>query len=387
MEKPGWKRVTLPAYARLPLATLLLLLTIPNVSIQYVSSTEPSDQYQLSSAAKSSVSRALSWLATNQYSNGSYGPYTEVATAPAAYALWLNNSQSLKAKQSFTWLASEFDDENSGIWFEADIPGEILYTLSLSNNLELLASGDADYARLQAFQDPSGGFRGYFDISTYQTVTSSVDTSMALLGLVNAKAIPLESKQLAILYLQSLQNQDGSFNLTSAIKSEPLYSLGPEPIAITGLVALALKTASIASNDPSITKALNYLSQAASGNFTGHVYAAAISGLAFNAFGLASDASKATSFIVANQSPDGSFKDRIRSQTSSPALDTGWAAIALQLVPSEPAPTGLLNQSSSFNLSLAVEVAVAIAVLVLISFALYRWRRKQALAFSGQAVP
>ena len=73
----------------------------------------------------SGLSAALRWLSSNQSSDGSYGPYYQHWAAAAAYALWLNNTQSSIASGTLKWLAGELDD--SGNWFwgnygEADVP-------------------------------------------------------------------------------------------------------------------------------------------------------------------------------------------------------------------------------------------------------------------------
>ncbi len=365
--------------ALLALAFTLALSVVPN-PVQAI----PHATYQLSDPASSATNRALAWLASSQYPNGTYGPYpaySQIQAAPAAYALWLDDSSSLKAHSSYSWLASEFDNENSGVWSEAGTPGEILYTLTISNNLDLLAQGPSDYGRLLSLQLSSGGFKGFWIQAddTWVQVESSVDTTMALWGLINAGAIPPSSQQSAINYLLPLQNTDGSFNLTSDISSSELSSLGPEPISMTALVTLVLGNASYTFNDPHVSRALSYLSQATSGNFSGHVYAAALSALAFDVFGRSADASKAISFIISNQNADGGFRDEIRTSEGSNALDTGWAAVALQLVQTEPVPTGASQSSPRPNPLVIAEIVagVVVPVAVILGLAVYYRRREK----------
>ncbi len=344
---------------------------------------------QSSTTAPLAVTRALSWLATNQYPNGSYGPFSEVQAAPAAYALWLNDSSSPKAKATFTWLASEFDDKNSGLWAfpEADISGEILYTLSVSNNLGLLAQAPPGYRLLLDLQQTDGGFKGFFD-DTGNQITTSVDTAMALWGLIHARQIPTSNQSAAVDFLLSLRNPDGSFRLAPAIVSNQYSSLGPEPISITALVTLVLKDASYTSSDPNVSKALDYLSQAASGNFSGHVYAAALSALAFQAFGRSDDASRAVTFIISGQNSNGGFRDEIRTSARSNTLDTGWAAVALQLVQPEPVPTGPAQGSPRLNpLVIAVIVAsVVVPVAVILGLAVYYRRKKERVSIPASPI-
>ena len=283
------------------------------------------------------ISVAINWLMLHQQSDGSYGSFTEPQTAAAAYAMWIRLQDSTKVVLSYNWLKNQL--QNSTTWFwggggnlaEADIPGEILYTFSQSQNLHMLNLLSGVTTNLTKFQQANGGFLGYFDTASNKQVTSSVDTAMALLGLVSSNSIPATKEQSAVNYLLSLQNPDGSFNLTKTLRSNSLYSLGPEPISITALVTLALKEASISPRNSTIISALNYLIASASANFSGHVYAAALSLLVFSGFSDTSEATVADSFILQQQNSDGGFRDTVRSSTGSNALDTGWAATALQL--------------------------------------------------------
>jgi len=283
------------------------------------------------------ISAAINWLMLHQQSDGSYGSFTEPQTAAAAYAMWIRLQDSTKVVLSYNWLKNQL--QNSTTWFwggggnlaEADIPGEILYTFSQSQNLHMLNLLSSVTTNLTKFQQTNGGFLGYFDTASNKQVTSSVDTAMALLGLVSSNSIPATKEQSAVNYLLSLQNPDGSFNLTKTLRSNSLYSLGPEPISITALVTLALKEASISPRNSTIISALNYLIASASANFSGHVYAAALSLLVFSGFSDTSEATVADSFILQQQNSDGGFRDTVRSSTGSNALDTGWAATALQL--------------------------------------------------------
>ena len=273
----------------------------------------------------------------NQQSNGSYGSFTEPQTAPAAYAMWIRFQDTTKVLLSYNWLKNQL--QNSSTWFwggggnlaEADIPGEILYTFSQSQNLHMLTLLSGVTANLTKFQQTNGGFLGYYDTVSNKQVTSSVDTAMALLGLISSNSISATKEQSAINYLLSLQNPDGSFNLTKTLRSNSLYSLGPEPISITALVTLALKQASLSIGNSTISSALNYLVASASANFGGHVYAAALSLLVFSELSDTGEVSIADNFLLQQQNPDGGFRDIIRSSAGSTALDTGWATIALQL--------------------------------------------------------
>ena len=283
------------------------------------------------------ITSALGWLSAHQQPNGSYGGFTEPQTAPAAHALWIRFQNSPSVLLSYNWLKNQL--QNSTTWFwggggnlkEADVPGEILYSFVQSNNLALLNKLSQVTINLTKFQQSNGGFLGYYDTPSGKQVTSSVDTAMALLGLIGANGISLSNMTSATNYLLTLQNPSGSFNLTRTLSSNSLYSLGPEPVSITALVVLALRAASFSVTESHVASALNYLSNAASSNFAGHVYAAALSLVVFAGISDATDGSLAVSFLLAQQNTDGGFRDVIRSSTNSNALDTGWVAVALQL--------------------------------------------------------
>ncbi len=286
------------------------------------------------------INSALKWLIVHQLPDGSYGSLTDHEVAPAANALWIGFRDISNVLLAYNFLKNEMQNVSGPLatWFwggggslaEADIPGEILYSFDMSQHLRMLNLSSVA-PKLLSFQQPNGGFKGYFDPRLSQQVTSSVDTAMALWGLINAKAIPASSQTPAINYLFSLQNPDGSFNLTQRVRSDPLYSLGPEPISITALVTLILKDASFTVNDTHVSLALKYLGTAASVNFNSHVYAASFSALAFTFYYNPTLAAKAVNFVLSQQDPSGGFRDTIRFSPADNALDTGWAAIALQL--------------------------------------------------------
>jgi PKD repeat protein len=203
---------------------------------------------------------------------------------------------------------------------------------------------------LLQLQRPSSGFAGYYNGS--QTVTSSVDTDMALLGLVNAKAIPVSNQTNAINYVLSLQNTNGSFNLTSNMPFDSVYSLGPDPVSITAMTVLALKSAGFAKGDSHVSSALAFLNTAASSDFGGHVYAASIVALALKAYDEPANVVTAVAYILSQQNGDGGFSDISRSShPQSNALDTGWAATALETRFSDETPVVQFNNppTAAFN--------------------------------------
>jgi hypothetical protein len=174
--------------------------------------------------------------------------------------------------------------------------------------------------------------------------------------------------------------------------SDPIYSQGPEPVSITALVLLALKDASSSYNvnEVHVSSALNFLANAVSGNFTassdhkGHVYAASLSALALSAFGRAAQATAAVAFIASNQNSDGGFGDIIRAhQGSSNALDTAWAAIALQVVQPGPLFSSFLAPIVLVGIIVAVGVAAVVGVVVV--YLVVRRRASKQILTSGAA--
>ncbi len=324
----------MPASRSLIALTFFLILLIAPIALPATSTTErEQSSVRLLPTLSSGLNAALQWLATNQSASGSYGTYEEHLTAAAAYALWLNNSSSAKAALSYSYLAAQLNSSSAWFWGqfgEADVPGASLYSIASSSNLELINTTFVSSSLLQ-LQQTNSGFQGYYDSTLKLTVRSSVDTDMALLGLINAKLILPKNQDPAISYLLTLQNPDGSFNLTSSRSFDPLYSLGPDTISITAMTVLALKSAGFTRDNPYISKALKFLNEAASSNFDGHVYSAAVSALALKSYDEPDNVVTAIAFILSQQNSDGGFSDTSRSSyPKSNALDTGWAAFALE---------------------------------------------------------
>jgi prenyltransferase beta subunit len=312
----------------------------------------------------SGLQAALHWLANNQSSDGSYGTFLEHWAAPAAYALWLNNTSSPRANSTYSWLSRQLDSQSSWFWGsygEADVPGAVLFSIAASANLHLIQTSSVASNLLQ-FQQSDGGFIGYYSTVQSLSVSSSVDTAEALRGLINARAINASSEQRAVSYLFTLQNPNGSFNLTKSIAYDPIYSQGPEPVSITALVLLSLKDASYSSSDSHVSRALGFLASARRysliSNDTSAVYSAALAALVFHAYGENNNASNATAFILNHQDSDGGFRDSIRTSSGSNALDTGWVAIALQQIGTRGIGAAILQKIITFGIIAGVLVLV-----------------------------
>jgi prenyltransferase beta subunit len=388
MEALLSERVTLPASKYLPKAGVwtIILLTLSLVSSLHYAAAVTTSQ-------ASEVKSALHWLSSNENADGSFENYGQILTPGAALALWLNDSRSVLAARSFGWLSSQLDNSSSYAWGEADIPGEMLYSLGASNNVGLLSNFALVSSELGSYQQQGSGFIGYYaqlPDGSYAQVASSVDTSMALWGMSQANSpISLQNRTFALNYLLSLQNADGSFNLTKTISQSSTNALGPEPISVTALVLLTLRNAGkYSANDTQVSKALDFLSSTISRNFTtsgvrrGHVYGAALSALAFQAYGRSVQALASVAFIMSQQNSDGSFLDVSRG-SSQKTLDTGWVTVALEQV--QPGPSFSSFLAPILLVGIIFAVGVVAVVVVVVVFLVMRRRSMRPLMSSGVA--
>ncbi len=359
----------MPAPKHLPKAAIwiIILLTLSVVSQSRYASAATTSQ-------ASEVKSALHWLSSNENTDGSFETYGQILTPGAALALWLNDSRSALAARSFSWLSSQLDNSSSYAWGEADIPGELLYTLGASNNVGLLSNFALVSSELGAYQQQSSGFIGYYaqlPDGSYAQVASSVDTSMALWGLSQTNSpISPQNRTYALNYLLSLQNVDGSFNLTKTISQSSTDALGPEPISVTALVLLTLRDAGkYTANDGPVSRALDFLSNTISKNFTtagdhkGHVYGAALSALAFQAYDRSVQALASVAFILTQQNSDGSFLDAARGSTQK-TLDTGWVTVALEQVQPGPLFSSFLAPILLVGIIVGIGVVAVVGVVV-----------------------
>ena len=364
MEVLLFERVTLPASKHPPKAAIWIIILL---TLSMVSATGHANVAATSQA--SAVRSALNWLSTHENADGSFESFGQIPTPGAALALWLNDSHSAEAAKSFSWLASQLDNSSSYAWGEADIPGAMLHFLSASVNIALIHN-QSDFFNLLTYQQSGGGFTGYAPGPSYVPVASSVDTDMALWGLVDTSHITLQQRIAAANFLFTLQNPNGSFNLTSSISSDPLNAFGPEPISVTALTILALRDASYTATDIHVSKALSFLTQAISENFTstrdhkGHVYGAALSSLAFDEYGRTAQAAASIAFILTQRNSDGSFLDVVRG-SSQKTLDTGWVTVALEQVQPGPLFSSFLTPIFFVGIIVAVGVVAVVGVVLI----------------------
>jgi hypothetical protein len=154
-------------------------------------------------------------------------------------------------------------------------------------------------------------------------------------------------------------------------------------------VLLALRNAGkYTANDGHVSKALDFLANTISKNFTttgdheGHVYGAALSALAFQAYGRSVQALASVAFILTQQYSDGSFLDAARGSTHK-TLDTGWATVAIEQV--QPGPLFSSFLTTVLLVGIVVAVAVVAVVVVVVVFLVMRRRGSKQIADSGIA--
>ncbi len=326
---------------------LLTLYSSVNINTVRAPSVTPSD-------------RAAVFLKSHQYSNGTYGAYLEHWAASAAYGLYLYEGNSTNVTTTLFTLKSVM--ENKSWWFwdpsfgEADIPGLTLYAFAQTHHLSSLNLTQI-VPLLSAFRNnTSGGYRGFYGVPY-----DSVNTLYALQGLIGAEAISQANLTQSFSYLLSLQVQNGplrgSFNMTQTVSNSSFQSLAPDPISQTAAILLTFSLSGTNPSNSSVNLALKFLRMESVQNsshtaYNGQVFAAALSALVFKTYGEMTYANNARNFLVANQNLDGGFSDRSRfSYPSSNALDTAWALIALQTVPSSTSSPSL---PQGLNLTLAL---------------------------------
>src|SRR5947208_15798745 len=126
----------------------------------------------------------------NPASAGSYGGVFPPNTAAAASALWRNETHSARALSAYAWLAAQLDNSTNWFWGsygEFDIPGVSLYSIASSSNLQLVHVSNVA-SKFLDFQQSNGGFLGFWPNGASNPVTSSVDPTEDLKGLVSAGA-------------------------------------------------------------------------------------------------------------------------------------------------------------------------------------------------------
>lgn len=356
---------------RIGLVLVLLILACTTNTLPHVKSESKWQVGTQMPAVLSGNRTAVHWL-DNQSPDGTYGGLPNVAAA-AAYAIWLDDPASPKPALAYSWIGGQLDNATNWFWGENgeyDVPGAALYSIAATENFQVIQVPNVT-ANFLDYQQPNGGFLGYRQNGSNNPTTSSVDTAEALRGLASARLVNAETLLPAVNYLFSLQNKDGSFNLTSTVAYDPNYPQGPETVSITALVLLGLNDAHFPSADAHVTRALNYLNTrsdySAVANDTGATYSASLTAIALNEYGRTNEAATAVGFIASHQDPDGGFRDTIRKSPMSNVLDTAWASIALHLVTPPIASSSFLVTVVSYGLVLGIIAIATTAGIILLT--------------------
>lgn len=194
--------------------------------------------------------------------------------------------------------------------------------------------------KLLTFRDnTTGGFIGWYEAPAFNQVTSAPDTALALIALKTTNTLNQAELTQSLNYLLSLQNSDGSYNLTANTESSGLAAFTPTKQSTTALVLMALAVNGLnESNTPQITTALNYLENQVQcqSPIAQNSNALALTAAALNAFSKTQSAQFAAYYLQQNQQPDGGFFDAARGSNNENPIDTALAAIELN-------ETALLN--------------------------------------------
>lgn len=299
--------------------------------------------YTTAASADSNLTAAIDWLKDNQDASGNWffdtawGPNIwSPQTSFSTIALYLNEGNSTNVTAALSWLSHL---RNFSAWASGesigDEAGVAIYAFAQASHLSDINITNIS-ADLLSFQNSDGGIRGWCDWNGTDCIwtSDSTDTSWALVGLLSVNAISEENKTSALSFLDSLQNSDGSINLTTNTATSPYEGLAPDTIASTALYLIASKIASV-SNEHT-TNALNYLKNASVTCFENkdHSYTAALSAWALNDWNEIKYAASSVNYLKTLQNnSNGGFSDSRRYTKPMPLpLDTAIAAIAMQKI-------------------------------------------------------
>ncbi len=288
--------------------------------------------------AAADVPSMAEFIRANQQPNGAFDPYSSPQTAMGILALHSYEGNSQTVIDALGWAKQDLESNDSYSWAEADIPGLNLYAYSIAGDINQIDLG-AITGRLLAMQGNGGGFKGYsqcienctesdWTLQVWAAGEDSISTSAALLGLVGIGGIDEGMKTSALNSLLSLRNSDGSFNLTNTTTIGTFWSLGPDMYSQTAFVILGMEAAGASENE--ISSSLDFLRDGAASRFGGNqsIFAAALSSLAFAAYGDTDYSILSLENIKCSQNPDGGYGDASRMAGGSNVLDTAAALLA-----------------------------------------------------------
>ncbi|MFH1258012.1 MAG: prenyltransferase/squalene oxidase repeat-containing protein [Candidatus Micrarchaeota archaeon] len=285
------------------------------------------------------VPLALEFIKAKQLPNGAFDSFSSPHSPSAVLALHAFEADSPNLTNGLAFLKSDLEDDNSYAWGEADLIGLSLYAYARAGNLSDL-NPTGIIPRLIAMQGENGGFKGYsqclencsdpdWTVQVWGATEDSISTSAALMGLIASGYIDETLKNSSLLYLASLKNSDGSYNLTHEIKLGSFWSLAPDAYSQTAFVLWALNKAGKTEAD--VVDSLAYLETAVQMNFNdrNRTYAAALASIAFATYNRTNSSIYSLENLRCSQNSDGGFRDSSRMATGSNVMDTAFALLAI----------------------------------------------------------
>lgn len=289
----------------------------------------------LTSVTQANAIDAQNWLAANQRIDGSYSDFFSGDAATALTALPQDNKT-----LTVTYLNTELNDFNSfKTWGDAQTGATAI--IAMQQNNFPIDNEEQVITKLLSFRNnATGGFIGWWesDGANFAQVTSSVDTALSLNALRQTNALNATQLNESLNYLLSLQNLDGSFNLTALTESSSFDAFVPSKQSTTALVLQSLQLSGLNEiNTPQLTQTLIYLENQVQCNspISQNTNALALTAQALNTFGKNQQAGYAIYYLEQNQQVDGGFFDPSRGSNTENPIDTSLAAITLANIQSQ----------------------------------------------------
>ncbi len=297
--------------------------------------------YNVSSASQ----LTSSFLSLNQSSNGQWNPnpYYQFYTTIPTTSMAINGHYSNNVTLATNWLAANvynlnyFPEWDNSSGYGGQSIGEDLGAV-------LLALGSANYsnttlidnvsAGILAYQNSTGGgIIGYSDpTNNYASISDSADTAWALIGM-HATNFTSPNQTQMLDYLESLQNSDGSINLTVHELGDNSEGGSLDSVSTTALSAIAFQEYGLG-NSVYYNKAMQYLQNNvltcySNSSFS---YSAAIATWALDKSNLTTLAYFSQLYLASLSNPNGTYADSRRSSTNKPynSIDTGAALLGLE---------------------------------------------------------
>lgn len=271
---------------------------------------------------------AQNWLVNHQGANGDFNNAFFSGDASAALTALPTANKALTAN----YLNIELNNFASfSTWGDAQSAAYAI--AAMHGNSFPIDNESAVINKLLTFRDnTTGGFIGWYEAPAFNQVTSAPDTALALIALKTTNTLnPAELTQ-SLNYLLSLQNPDGSYNLTANTESSGLAAFTPTKQSTTALVLMALAVNGLnESNTPQVTQSLNYLENQiqCQSPIAQNSNALALTAAALNIFSKTQSAQFAAYYLQQNEQPDGGFFEPARGSNNENPIDTALASIEL----------------------------------------------------------